>query len=304
MISATSNFRTPMGLAIRRWSVRRARTRRRFKITTTAYDGDGLLIHSRFLDGMTITAAKEEVARRLEAKSLGNRPQGKREVQYRLRDWGISRQRYWGCPIPVIHCEACGVVPVPVRDLPVELPKDMSFDEPGNPLARHPTWKHVACPECGGAGLRETDTMDTFVDSSWYFARFTDPWNADAPTTPAMVEKFLPVDQYIGGIEHAILHLLYARFFTRAMQATGHVGALKEPFAGLFTQGMVVHETYRDKDGTWLFPSEIRIESDASGRHAYKTRRRRGSRDRRDRENVEIEEEHGRSGRYYFGLWR
>jgi leucyl-tRNA synthetase len=241
-----------------------------FKITTTAYDGDGLLIHSRFLDGMTIAAAKEEVARRLEATSLGNRPQGKREVQYRLRDWGISRQRYWGCPIPIIHCEACGMVPVPARDLPVELPKDMSFDEPGNPLARHPTWKHVACPECGGEGLRETDTMDTFVDSSWYFARFTDPWNAAAPTTPAMVEKFLPVDQYIGGIEHAILHLLYARFFTRAMQATGHVGALKEPFAGLFTQGMVVHETYRDKDGTWLFPSEIRIESDAAGRHAYK----------------------------------
>jgi leucyl-tRNA synthetase len=241
-----------------------------FKITATAYEGDGVLIHSRFLDGMTTRQAKEEVAKRLEAQTLGNRRQGKREVQYRLRDWGISRQRYWGCPIPVIHCAACDVMPVPLRDLPVELPRDMSFDEPGNPLDRHPTWKHVACPECGAPALRETDTMDTFVDSSWYFVRFTDPWNAAAPTTPAMVAKWLPVDQYIGGIEHAILHLLYARFFTRAMQAAGHVGALKEPFAGLFTQGMVVHETYRGMDGAWLYPSEIRLAMDESGRHAYK----------------------------------
>jgi leucyl-tRNA synthetase len=241
-----------------------------FTVTETAYDGDGVLIHSRFLDGMTVKQAKEETARRLESQTLGNRPQGKREVQYRLRDWGISRQRYWGCPIPVIHCEACGVVPVPLQDLPVELPRDMSFDEPGNPLARHPAWKHVTCPECGGPALRETDTMDTFVDSSWYFLRFTDPWNETAPTTPAMVEKWLPVDQYIGGIEHAILHLLYARFFTRAMQATGHVGGLKEPFDGLFTQGMVVHETYRDKDGAWLYPSEVKIEPDDARRRAYK----------------------------------
>ena len=241
-----------------------------FKIETTAYEGDGMLIHSRFLDGMTTKDAKEEAAKRLEAKSLGNRPQGRREVQYRLRDWGISRQRYWGCPIPVIHCAACGAVPVPASDLPVELPRDMSFDEPGNPLDRHPTWKHVACPACGAPALRETDTMDTFVDSSWYFVRFTDPWNTAAPTTPSVVEKWLPVDQYIGGIEHAILHLLYARFFTRAMQATGHVGVLKEPFAGLFTQGMVVHETYRDKDGAWLFPSDIRLETDEFGRHAFR----------------------------------
>ena len=170
----------------------------------------------------------------------------------------------------MIHCAACGVVPVPAADLPVELPRDMSFDEPGNPLVRHPKWKHVACPKCGAPALRETDTMDTFVDSSWYFLRFTDPWNEASPTTAAMVKKWLPVDQYIGGIEHAILHLLYARFFTRAMQATGHVGALKEPFAGLFTQGMVVHETYRDKDGAWLYPSEIRIAADAAGRHAYR----------------------------------
>jgi leucyl-tRNA synthetase len=241
-----------------------------FTIETTAYEGDGMLIHSRFLDGMTTKDAKEEAAKRLESKVLGNRPQGRREVRYRLRDWGISRQRYWGCPIPVIHCAACGAVPVPASDLPVELPRDMSFDEPGNPLDRHPTWKHVACPACGAPALRETDTMDTFVDSSWYFVRFTDPWNASAPTTPSVVEKWLPVDQYIGGIEHAILHLLYARFFTRAMQATGHVGVLKEPFAGLFTQGMVVHETYRAKDGAWLFPSDIRLETDESGRHAFR----------------------------------
>jgi leucyl-tRNA synthetase len=179
-------------------------------------------------------------------------------VNFRLRDWGISRQRYWGCPIPIIHCETCGVVPVPENDLPVRLPDDVTFDRPGNPLDRHPTWKNVHCPQCGKAGRRETDTMDTFVDSSWYFARFTDPW-IDAPTDRAQVDKWLPVDQYIGGIEHAILHLLYSRFFTRAMKATGHVG-LDEPFAGLFTQGMVVHETYKTKDGAWAAPAEVKVD--------------------------------------------
>jgi leucyl-tRNA synthetase len=240
-----------------------------FRIGATAYEGDGVLINSRFLDGMTTQVAKEEVARRLETKFFNNRPQARREVNYRLRDWGISRQRYWGCPIPVIHCKVCGVVPVPAADLPVELSRDMSFDEPGNPLERHPSWKHVTCPTCGGAALRETDTMDTFVDSSWYFVRFTDPWNEAAPATAALVEKWLPVDQYIGGIEHAILHLLYARFFTRAMQATGHVGALKEPFSGLFTQGMVVHETYRSKAGEWFYPADVRIEARPDGRRAF-----------------------------------
>jgi leucyl-tRNA synthetase len=239
-----------------------------FAIGERAYDGDGTMINSAFLDGLTNEAAKEEAAQRLEAIAIGNRPQAKRQVNYRLRDWGISRQRYWGCPIPIIHCEACGAVPAP--DLPVELPKDVSFDEPGNPLDRHPTWKHVACPVCGAPARRETDTMDTFVDSSWYFARFTDPWNAAAPTTAAMVEKWLPVDQYIGGIEHAILHLLYARFFTRAMQATGHAGALKEPFAGLFTQGMVVHETYRSSAGEWLYPADVRVESAGEARRAFR----------------------------------
>ena len=192
---------------------------------------------------------------------------GKREVNFRLRDWGISRQRYWGCPIPVIHCATCDVVPVPEKDLPVQLPDDVTFDKPGNALDHHPTWKHVTCPRCGGKAVRETDTMDTFVDSSWYFARFTDPWNEMAATTPDVVNRMMPVDQYIGGVEHAILHLLYSRFFTRAMKATGHVG-FAEPFAGMFTQGMVVHETYKKDDGSFASPAEIMIVPDGDGRRA------------------------------------
>jgi len=238
-----------------------------FVITDTAYDGDGRMINSRFLDGMTIEQAKEEVAKRLEGELRGNAPVGERQVNFRLRDWGISRQRYWGCPIPVIHCPKCDVVPVPDADLPVVLPEDVSFDKPGNALDHHPTWKHVTCPKCGGKAQRETDTMDTFVDSSWYFARFTDPWNETAPTTPKVANRMLPVDQYIGGVEHAILHLLYSRFFTRAMKATGHI-ALDEPFAGMFTQGMVVHETYQKADGTWAQPAEVRVEGAGNDRRA------------------------------------
>ena len=238
-----------------------------FVITDTAYDGDGRMINSRFLDGMTIADAQEEVAKRLESELRGNRPVAQRQVQYRLRDWGISRQRYWGCPIPIIHCPSCGIVPVPDSDLPVTLPDDVSFDRPGNPLDHHPTWKHVACPQCGGKARRETDTMDTFVDSSWYFARFSDPWIATAPTDRTAVDHWLPVDQYIGGIEHAILHLLYSRFFTRAMKATGRVG-FDEPFDGLFTQGMVVHETYRTADGGFAAPAEIEIVADGEARRA------------------------------------
>jgi leucyl-tRNA synthetase len=239
-----------------------------FVITDTAYDGDGTMINSGFLDGMTTAQAKEEVAKRLESESAGNRPVAQRQVNFRLRDWGISRQRYWGCPIPIIHCEKCGVVPVPEKDLPVELPDDVTFDRPGNPLDRHPTWKHVKCPQCGGPATRETDTMDTFVDSSWYFERFTDPWIATAPTDRPMVDTWMPVDQYIGGIEHAILHLLYSRFFTRAMKKTGHVG-LDEPFAGLFTQGMVVHETYQRANGEWVSPADVKIETaEDARRHA------------------------------------
>ena len=234
-------------------------------IADKAFDGDGLMVNSRFLDGLTPAQAADEVARRLEIVTLGNRPQAKRQVNYKLRDWGISRQRYWGCPIPIVHCEACGVIPA--ADLPVKLPEDVTFDRPGNPLDHHPTWKHVACPQCGAAARRETDTMDTFVDSSWYYARFTDPWNTLTPTDPAIADAWLPVDQYIGGIEHAILHLLYSRFFARAMRKTGHL-QVSEPFAGLFTQGMVVHETYRDAEGRWVTPSEIRIEGDGATRRA------------------------------------
>jgi leucyl-tRNA synthetase len=238
-----------------------------FVITDVAYDGDGRLINSRFLDGLSIEQAKEEVAKRLETATRNGAPIGERKVNFRLRDWGISRQRYWGCPIPVIHCPTCDVVPVPDKDLPVVLPEDVSFDKPGNALDHHPTWKHVTCPQCGGKAVRETDTMDTFVDSSWYFARFTDPWNENAPTTPGVVNKMMPVDQYIGGVEHAILHLLYSRFFTRAMKATGHVG-LDEPFAGMFTQGMVVHETYRKPDGSFASPAEIAITAEGDRRLA------------------------------------
>ncbi|MBN9080577.1 MAG: leucine--tRNA ligase [Rhizobiales bacterium 62-17] len=239
-----------------------------FVITDTAYDGDGRMINSRFLDGMTIADAKNDVARRLESETLDGRPRAARQVNFKLRDWGISRQRYWGCPIPIIHCDDCGSVPVPEDDLPVKLPEDVTFDRPGNPLERHPTWKHVACPQCGKPATRETDTMDTFVDSSWYFARFTDPWREDAPTTRRVADEWLPVNQYIGGIEHAILHLLYSRFFTRAMSKTGHLG-IAEPFEGLFTQGMVVHETYRSPNGDWLQPAEIEMRTDNGVRKAF-----------------------------------
>ena len=238
-----------------------------FVITDTAYEGEGCMINSRFLDGMTSVQAREEVARRLEGASRGNRPVAARQVNFRLRDWGISRQRYWGCPIPIIHCDSCGIVPVPEADLPVALPEDVDFDRPGNPLDRHPTWKNVACPNCARPARRETDTMDTFVDSSWYFARFTDPWIDTAPTDRREVDRWLPVDQYIGGIEHAILHLLYSRFFTRAMKVTGHAG-VDEPFAGLFTQGMVVHETYKAPSGEWVTPAEVRIEGSGKDRRA------------------------------------
>jgi leucyl-tRNA synthetase len=228
-----------------------------FAVGDVAYDGDGTLFNSGGLNGLSIKDAQEKVIGQLEGQLLNGKPQGARQTNFRLRNWGISRQRYWGCPIPVVHCAQCGAVPVPDDQLPVVLPDDITFDRPGNPLDHHPTWKHVACPSCGKDATRETDTMDTFVDSSWYFARFTSPHNA-SPTERSAADHWMPVDQYIGGVEHAILHLLYSRFFTRAMQATGHVG-VKEPFAGLFTQGMVVHETYKDEDGQWLSPADVLI---------------------------------------------
>jgi leucyl-tRNA synthetase len=237
-----------------------------FAIGAEAYVGPGRLANSGFLDGLGVDEAKKEIAAFFGARTVGGRPQGVVETNYRLRDWGISRQRYWGCPIPVIHCEEHGVVPVPDADLPVVLPEDVSFDRPGNPLDHHPTWKHVPCPVCGRPARRETDTMDTFVDSSWYFARFTAP-NAETPTVPALADQWLPVDQYVGGVEHAILHLLYSRFFTRAMRRTGHLG-LDEPFKGMFTQGMVVHETYRDAAGDWVLPADITLEGMGDNRRA------------------------------------
>ena len=238
-----------------------------FAIVTEAYLEDGEIINSDFLNGLTVADAKEAVAARLENVRVAGAPQAVREVNFRLRDWGISRQRYWGCPIPVIHCDDCGAVPVPAANLPVRLPEDITFDRPGNPLDHHPSWKNAECPKCGRAARRETDTMDTFVDSSWYFARFTAP-DAPTPTDKAAANGWLPVDQYIGGIEHAILHLLYSRFFTRAMRKSGHLD-IDEPFAGLFTQGMVVHETYRSADGEWMTPSDVRIEGHDEDRKAF-----------------------------------
>ena len=211
---------------------------------------DGTLINSEFLNGLGVAEAKEECLRRLEAIGAG-----RREVNYRLRDWGVSRQRYWGCPIPVIHCGSCGVIPVPEEDLPVRLPEDVDLDAPGNPLDHHPSWKHADCPTCRRPALRETDTLDTFFESSWYFARFCSPAAVSAFTRQA-VDYWMPVDQYIGGIEHAVLHLLYSRFFTRALKRCGYLG-VDEPFAGLLTQGMVCHETYRSEDGKWLFPDDV-----------------------------------------------
>jgi leucyl-tRNA synthetase len=243
-----------------------------FEIGEEAYVDDGVMINSKFLNGMDTDEAFDAVAEKLAAQKLDGRPVGQRQTNYRLRDWGISRQRYWGCPIPVIHCEACGGVPVPDSDLPIVLPDDVGFDKPGNPLDRHPTWTKVDCPTCGKPARRETDTMDTFVDSSWYFARFTAP-HAETPTDIDAADYWMPVDQYIGGIEHAILHLLYSRFFARAMGETGHLPqGLKEPFQALFTQGMVVHETYKRPNTMpiqWLLPSEVRLEGDGSARKGF-----------------------------------
>ena len=221
-----------------------------YAVDKEAYTGPGKLFNSDFLDGMTIDEAKAEVARRAEQGGFG-----KKTINFRLRDWGISRQRYWGCPIPVVHCTDCGIVPVAKSDLPVTLPDDVSFDKPGNPLEHHPTWKDVDCPKCGKPARRETDTFDTFIDSSWYFARFCSP-KSENPVDQAAADYWLPVDQYVGGVEHAILHLLYSRFYTRAMKKIG-LSSVAEPFDGLFTQGMVCHETYTDPEGNWILPSDL-----------------------------------------------
>ena len=220
-----------------------------------AFTGPGTIVNSHWMNGMTIDQAKADVIARAQAEGWGIG-----QTQYRLRDWGVSRQRYWGTPIPIIHCQTCGAVPVPDDQLPVTLPEDVSFDIPGNPLDRHPSWSKVDCPSCGNPARRETDTLDTFVDSSWYFIRFASQ-PQDKPFDRTVAEKWLPVDQYIGGVEHAILHLLYARFWTRALS---HIGLIevKEPFASLFTQGMVTHQTYQDAKGIWLSPDQVRREGD------------------------------------------
>ncbi len=229
------------------------------EITNEAFTESGILVNSDFLNGLTSEQAKQEVISRLEKLGMGTA-----KKNFRLRDWGISRQRYWGCPIPIIHCEICGTVPVPEKHLPVTLPEDVSFDAPGNPLAHHPTWKHINCPECGKPATRETDTFDTFFESSWYFARFA------SPESPIGIDKdaadyWLPVDCYIGGVEHAVLHLLYARFFTRALKHCGYL-SVAEPFSQLLTQGMIGHETYKGEDGRWLYPEEI-IKNNSGATH-------------------------------------
>jgi leucyl-tRNA synthetase len=228
-----------------------------FEIGDEAYIGAGTLFNSGFLNGLAIEAAKTTITKHLETNGSG-----RHAITYRLRDWGVSRQRYWGCPIPVIHCTTCGIVSVPDAELPVSLPTDVDFDAPGNPLDNHPTWKHTTCPTCSADAVRETDTFDTFFESSWYFSRFCDPQGETAFNREA-VDYWMPVDQYIGGIEHAVLHLLYSRFFTRALRKCGYIG-IDEPFAGLMTQGMVCHETYRDSSG-WLFPDQVMKTGD--GRH-------------------------------------
>jgi leucyl-tRNA synthetase len=231
-----------------------------FDVQDEPFVGDGVAYNSKFLDGLP---SREAIARAI--KELEKLGAGEATTQWRLRDWGVSRQRYWGCPIPAIHCAKCGVVPAREQDLPIALPEDVTFDKPGNPLAHHPTWKHTTCPTCGGKAERETDTLDTFVDSSWYFLRFADPKNEGAPFDKKLAAYWMPVDQYVGGVEHAVLHLLYARFFTRGLRDCGLLDgpANGEPFASLFTQGMVVHETYKSASGAWLLPEETEVKDGA-----------------------------------------
>ena len=220
-------------------------------ITKEAYTGPGKLDNSDFLNELEIEDAKQTVIDKIAAMK-----RGEAKTTFRLRDWGVSRQRYWGCPVPVIHCEGCGIVPVPEDQLPVELPTDVTFDKPGNPLDRHPTWKHTTCPTCGEKAIRETDTFDTFFESSWYFLRYTDPRNEEIGFAKDRADYWMPVDQYIGGVEHAVLHLLYSRFFQRALKQCGYTD-ISEPFAGLFTQGMVTHMSFKDSDGKWVYPADI-----------------------------------------------
>ncbi len=249
------DFANAYGLPVRPVVLPDGEDPRGFTVTDTAYTGPGTLFNSRDWDGLDSDAGKQAAI-----AAIGAAGAGTGETTYRLRDWGVSRQRYWGCPIPVIHCPSCGPVPVPESDLPVTLPDDVDFSASGNPLANHPSWKHTTCPTCGGAAEREQDTFDTFFESSWYFLRFADPTSDNGFSADAAA-YWLPVDQYIGGVEHAVLHLLYSRFFTRALSKVGYLD-LDEPFAGLMTQGMVCHQTFQDDKGGWLFPSDVTKDGD------------------------------------------
>ncbi len=217
-----------------------------------AYTGDGLIINSNFLNNLKVEEAKKKIISEIENKGLG-----KKKTLFRLKDWGISRQRYWGCPIPMIYLEDGSVVPVDKSELPIELPEDIELKSPGNPLKSHPTWKKTKQKSTGKKAIRETDTLDTFVDSSWYFLRFCSPQHKSSPFDEKKVNYWMPVDQYIGGIEHAILHLLYSRFFTKAINNCNKNVNISEPFKNLFTQGMVCHESYKDHEGNWLYPEEV-----------------------------------------------
>jgi leucyl-tRNA synthetase len=227
------------------------------KISDQAHTGDGYIINSDFLNDLSVEDAKKKITQKIEREKIGNS-----KTIYRLKDWGISRQRYWGCPIPIMYREDGKVILVPEKDLPVELPEDIDFNKPGNPLENHPTWKHTKCPETGMKAIRETDTLDTFVDSSWYFLRFCSPKESARPFNIDEANYWMPVDQYIGGVEHAILHLLYSRFFTLALQDEFKLKA-SEPFENLFTQGMVCHPTFKTEEGKWVFPKDV-IEKNGS----------------------------------------
>ena len=220
-------------------------------IKDEAYTDDGYIINSEFLNNLTIKDAKQNIINKIKEKKIGNS-----KIVYRLKDWGISRQRYWGCPIPIIYREDGKIILVPEKDLPIELPKDIDFSKPGNPLENHPTWKYTKCRETGMKAIRETDTLDTFVDSSWYFLRFCSPNESEKPFNIDDVNYWMPVDQYIGGVEHAILHLLYSRFFTLALQDEFKL-KISEPFKNLFTQGMVCHPTFKTEKGRWVFPKDV-----------------------------------------------
>ena len=231
-----------------------------FEKLSDAYVGDGTIVNSEFLNGLNIEQAKTKIIKEIEKLKIGEK-----KITFRLKDWGISRQRYWGCPIPMIHLEDGSIVPVDKSELPVKLPEDIDLNQNGNPLEKHKSWKKTVYKKTGKPATRETDTLDTFVDSSWYFLRFCSPTRTSDPFDIKKVNYWMPVDQYIGGIEHAILHLLYSRFFMRALKKNNNEIKDNEPFKGLFTQGMVCHETYKDQNGKWLNPSEV--EKSSNGKY-------------------------------------